>query len=62
MVRYICSSDILPVVGGASGGFAAAEALPSVQSVLVYIGMTIIGAIVGYLVKILLDKIFKHKK
>lgn len=62
MFRFICSTDFLPVVGGASGGVAAAELLPSVQAVTTYVIMAAIGAVVGYLMKLLLDIIFKPKK
>ena len=54
--------DLLPVVGGATGAAAAAESLPSVQSAIVFVIMTIAGAVIGYLVKLGLDAIFKHKK
>lgn len=53
--------DLLPVAGGATGAAAAAESLPSVQSAIVFVVMTIAGAIIGYLVKLGLDLIFKHK-
>jgi len=56
-------TDLLPVVGGASGGALAADkaSLITVGSVLVFIGMTITGAVIGYFVKMLLDKIVKKK-
>jgi hypothetical protein len=54
-------TDLLPVAGGATGAATAAERLPSVQSIIVFIVMTIVGAIIGYLVKLGLDCIFKHK-
>lgn len=53
--------DLLPVAGGATGAAVAAESLPSVQSAIVFVVMTIAGAIIGYLVKLGLDLIFKHK-
>ena len=54
-------TDLLPIAGGATGAATAAESLPSVQSAIVFVVMTIAGAIIGYLVKIGLDLIFKHK-
>jgi len=54
-------TDLLPIAGGATGAATAAESLPSVQSVIVFVIMTIAGAVIGYVVKIGLDCIFKHK-
>jgi len=54
-------TDLLPIAGGATGAATAAEAMPSVQSVIVFIIMTIAGAVIGYLVKLGLDKIFNKK-
>lgn len=59
---FRCLTDLLPVAGGASGAAVAAEtALPSVGSILVFVGMTVLGAVVGYMVKLVLDKIFNKK-
>jgi len=56
-------SDLLPVIGGASGGAIAADKQPliTVNSVLVFVAMTIAGAVIGYFVKLLLDRICKPK-
>ena len=54
-------TELLPVAGGATGAAAAAESLPSVQSVIVFVVMTIAGALIGYMVKLGLDCIFKNK-
>lgn len=53
-------TDLLPIAGGATGAATAAENLPSVQSVIVFVIMTIAGAVIGYVVKLVLDCIFKH--
>lgn len=55
-------SDMFPVFGGAIGAAEGAEKLPSIQSILVYIGMTILGALIGYAVKMFLDLIILKKK
>ena len=61
MITKIFSTDILPVVGGASGAAVAAdtEKLFTAHDVIVFVIMTIAGAVIGYLVKLLMDKIFK---
>lgn len=54
-------TDLLPVAGGATGAAAAADSIPSVQSIIFFVIMTIAGAVIGYLVKLGLDCIFKKK-
>ena len=55
-------TDVFPVFGGAIGASQGADKIPSVQSILIYIGMTILGALVGYAVKMILDMIVLKKK
>ena len=57
-------SDSLPVVGGTIGAVSQVEAtvwFPSL-STFVYTGLiAVVGAALGYLVKLFLDSIFKRK-
>lgn len=55
-------TDLFPVFGGAMGAAEGAENLPSIQSIVVYIGMTILGALIGYAVKMILDLIVLKRK
>ena len=62
-------TDSLPVLGGGVGGATGAfletrlvEYLPSTQAIIITIILSAIGAIVGYLVKLLLDYIIKRLK
>lgn len=55
-------TDLFPVLGGAFGAAESADKLPSIQSILIYIGMTILGALIGYVVKMILDMIVLKKK
>lgn len=59
-------SDTLPVIGGATGAVSQAPKftsfLPTWETIIGTIILTIIGAVVGYLVKLYLDKIFKCKE
>ena len=52
-------STILPVGGGTSAGIFVSFAFPSPEQI---VSTIILGAIVGYLVKLLLDKIFKKNE
>lgn len=60
--KMIFKTDSLPVVGGGLGAFSQTPKLipwlPTWEAVISTIIITAIGAIVGYLVKILLDHIF----
>jgi len=55
--------NILPLLGGAGGAASQinrlTEYLPNLETIIASIIITIIGAVTGYLVKILLDRIFK---
>lgn len=53
-------SNLFPPVGGATG--ALLEAFPHFSSILSTIVLAAIGATVGYLVKLLLDWVFKVKR
>lgn len=59
-------TNIFPIIGGAGGAFEAvnqtSNSLPSLKSILIYIFLTSLGALVGYLIKMLLDRIFKKIK
>lgn len=52
-------STILPVGGGTSAGIFVSFVFPSPEQI---VSTIILGAIVGYLVKLLLDKIFKKNE
>ena len=49
---FRCFTDLLPIAGGATGAAAAADNIPSVQSIIVFVIMTVAGAAIGYLVKL----------
>jgi hypothetical protein len=53
MTTFKCT-DVFPVIG-AIGGANEASKLIDIKGFLLYIGMTILGALIGYGVKILLD-------
>jgi len=55
-------STILPVGGGTSAGIFVSFVFPSPEQIVSTIILGAIGAIVGYLVKLLLDKIFKKNE
>ena len=63
-------TDTFPVVGGASGGVLSQNTLAQINNMwppfshIVYtVILAAIGALVGYLVKLLLDEMFsKYKK
>jgi hypothetical protein len=54
---------ILPTAGGAGGALShihkIVEYFPPWESIACTVVLTVIGAVVGYLIKIILDKIFK---
>jgi hypothetical protein len=58
--------DCLPVFGGVSGALSQApkliEYMPTLEAIISTIILTAVGAAVGYIVKILLDKVFYKKK
>lgn len=54
-------SDIFPVVGGASGSVIALDH-PFISSWYGFIIMTVVGAMIGYFVKLLLDLLIKKIK
>lgn len=62
----ICSTDSLPVLGGAGGALSQThkiiEFLPTWETYVSAMIITISGAILGYFIKILLDKVFNCKK
>lgn len=55
--------SLLPITGGGLGALTSAKEclqfLPSWENVIGTIVITIIGGITGYMVKLLLDKLFK---
>lgn len=63
---YTKCSEALPVIGGAGGDASQIKEItayfPSWETVVSSIIITIIGAVTGYLVKVLLDMVFKKKK
>lgn len=65
IVLAVCSTDIIPVAGGSAGAVVGGNmtcSLPSPTAVLTTIILAIVGATVGYLVKMLLDYIAKKVK
>jgi len=62
---YTRCSEALPVIGGAGGAASQIERItqyfPSWETVISSIIITVIGAVTGYLVKVLLDIVFKKK-
>lgn len=58
-------TDVLPVAGGGIGAYSQASNIlaffPTAETIISSIVITAIGAIVGYLIKLALDKIFKKK-
>jgi len=64
IVNSIFSTDSLPVAGGSVGALVGSdilEHLPTHELVITTITLASIGAIVGYVIKVILDKIFKKK-
>lgn len=66
MVRlYNKFSNSLPVVGGGYGAYTQVDHIlhyfPTAEAIVSTIIITAIGALVGYLMKLILDKIFKCK-
>lgn len=63
---YEQCSEFLPIIGGATGAATQAsqftQYLPEWEMVISTIIITAIGACVGYIVKLLLDRLFKKKK
>jgi phosphate/sulfate permease len=65
-LKMVFKTDSLPVVGGGFGAFSQTPKLipwlPTWEVIISTIIITMIGAIVGYLVKLLLDRIFIKPK
>ena len=61
MFRFI-PTDILPLVGGASGSIVAIEDHPFSATWYGFLIMTFSGAVIGYFVKLLLDYLIKKKR
>ena len=63
---YFKFTNSLPIVGGGFGAYTQLsnifEYFPEIQTITTTIIITIIGGIVGYLTKRVLDKIFKCDK
>ena len=57
------TSDIFPIAGGATGALGGAISEPSIsfKAIIIYITLTIMGALIGYLVKTILD-VFEIQK
>jgi len=62
MERLKQLTDILPVLGGASGAATQIDKitpyLPSMEAVTSTIIITAVGAVIGYLVKLVMDRLF----
>ena len=60
---YTRFSESLPILGGAGGAASQIKQItqyfPSWETVISSIIITVIGAVTGYLVKVLLDRVFK---
>lgn len=65
IINSVCKTDSLPIVGGATGAFTQTPKLfpyfPTWETVISTIVVAAIGAVVGYLIKLVLDRIF-HKR
>ncbi|MCZ2339350.1 MAG: hypothetical protein LC127_14400 [Chitinophagales bacterium] len=59
-------TDILPVLGGAGGAASQINNitpyLPTMEAVTSTIIITVVGAVIGYLVKLAMDRLFKCNK
>ena len=68
MITKICNdlfkTDSLPVIGGAGGALTQTHNLmwPTFEQIIYTMVIAAIGATVGYLVKLLLDYLFKKCK
>lgn len=66
ILTSLSSTDVLPVIGGAGGAFTSQiytlSMFPNWEVIVYMICITSIGAITGYIIKILLDKLFKRKE
>ena len=68
MIRFIgalCSTDSLPMAGGAAaavGGQSLINAIPPVEALISTIILASLGATVGYVIKLLLDYLILRKK
>lgn len=61
--NYFCSTDSLPIIGGASGAIIQTNnVLPTWETILYTIVIAAVGAIVGYIVKLILDCVFREIK
>lgn len=60
---YMKIADLLPVIGGAGGAATQANKIndyfPTVEVIVSTIIISAIGAAIGYIVKLMLDKLFK---
>jgi len=63
IILRLASTDSIPIIGGSVGAVSTdIIILPTPSTIISTILLAIIGALVGYGVKLVLDKIFKHRK
>lgn len=66
MERLYKLTDTLPIIGGASGAASQIDKitpyLPTMEAVTSTIIITVVGAVIGYLVKLAMDRLFKCNK
>jgi len=62
---YIKITDLLPVIGGAGGAATQAnkinEYFPTMEVIISTIIISALGAAIGYIVKLMLDRVFKKE-
>ena len=63
---YFKLTNGLPIIGGGFGAFTQStnilQYFPAIESVIATIIITIIGGVVGYITKMILDRIFCKRK
>lgn len=60
LYNSVCSTDSLPIIGGASGAVIQAHNIfPTWETIIYTIVVAAVGAAVGYVVKLFLDYIVR---
>jgi len=62
IINGVFSTDAFPVAGGSIGAVSSVSILPSQDMVVETIILAVLGAVVGYLVKLIADYIVKKCK
>lgn len=64
LISLIWSTDSLPIVGGATGAVTGGKLLsylPALETVISTIVLAVLGSVVGYFIKLLLDRIINKR-